>query len=331
VCGNGNLPGTATGVEQLDKDSADQLGNRTMRWCTKFNVPNPDVPGSEAYSKQHFARMWYDLLFASDSLLSITQGQDDPYSWTTGAGCGYTLGGGRYSYTNQSEQDILHNASRLVYNIDEGVQLGSVDRSLLIGGATPAVGEYNFENPLRKATVLQTLYATLVPKDIQNRIMHCKRPSGPVELSLEDTEEMLQMWKAAMEDSWNKGWDDDNDGEVQFVSFFDDSGGVIGSTGRMLNDITLDNNKLMVISFVIIALFSAVFLVSYDIIESRVLLTTAGVALVILGYFAGVGLALLLNIKVRYPTWPSPLDKKCFLTYDGLLSCVLPSTDQRGT
>ena len=267
-------------------------------WCTIYNnIPNPN-----GYSKQHYARMWYDLLLTSESFLDFVQGQDDPYTWTTGAGCGYSLGGERYSYTGADEEDILHNASRLVYNIDEGVSLGAVDRSLLIGGETPSIGDYSFDNPLEEVTVLQTLYAALVAEDIVKRVQNCYRPDalgGPQTITKDDAEDILGKWKEAMEDSWNKGWDDGNDGEVQFVSFFDDRGGAVGSTGRMLTEITLDNNTLMAISIVIIAIFSTMFLFSMDVIESRVLLTLIGVGLVVLSFFAGLGFGLLIDIKVR--------------------------------
>lgn len=84
----------------------------------------------------------------------------------TGAGCGYSLGGSRYSYTNQSDEHILRGASREVFNIDEGTLLGPVDRNLLIGGATPAIGEYDQDNPLTEVRVLQSIYAALLPQDI---------------------------------------------------------------------------------------------------------------------------------------------------------------------
>ena len=82
---------------------------------------------------------------ASDGFLGVTQGQDDPYSWTTGAGCDYSLGGSRYSFTGRSVDDILSNSSRLIYNIDEGTSLGPMDPHLLLGGITPTHDAYSFE------------------------------------------------------------------------------------------------------------------------------------------------------------------------------------------
>lgn len=66
----------------------------------------------------------------------------------------------------------------------------------------------------------------------------------------------------------------------------------------MLTEITLDNNTLTIISIIVIAFFSGLFLFSADLVESRVLLALVGVALVVLSYFAGVGFALLVNVKV---------------------------------
>ena len=295
VCGNGNLTGSP-----LDPSSFETLAQMTPRWCTPFNVPNPlNQGGQESYSKQHFARMWYDLLISSENFLDVVQGQDDPYSWTTGAGCGYDLSGSRYSYTGQSEEDILSNSSSLVYNIDEGVSLGAVDRHLLLGGATPNIGEYNYDNPLQEVKVLQSLYASLISKDLVLRLKNCNRPGGPIEISEEEADELIKIWKEAMEETWTRGWDDDSSGPVQFVSFYDDGGGVVGSTGRMLEEITLDNTTLTLISIFMIAFFSAIFLFSFDLVESRVLVTMIGVGLVVLSFFSALGFGLLTGIKIN--------------------------------
>lgn len=278
--------------------SSELLGDVTPRWCGEFDVPGIADEGTGDYTKQFFAKMWYDLLFTSEALLDFMKGKDDPYSWTIGTGCGYSLKGERFSYTNQSDASVLYNSSRLLYNIDEGTSYGVVDPSLLIGGANPAIGEYSYENPLQQVTVLQTLYAALESKGIQQRVANCKRPGGPIEITEDEASKVLKLWKETMENAWNRGWDDETDGEVQFVSFFDDAGGAIGSTGRMLSAITLDNNTLMAASIVIIAAFSAAFLFSTDMIESRVLVTLVGVGLVVLSYFAAVGFSLLVGIKV---------------------------------
>jgi hypothetical protein len=295
-------------VPDLDNPTAAVANTLTSYWCTPYNLPSEDNPGEEeSYTKQHFARMWYDLLIDSDSFLGLTQGKDDPYSWTTGQGCGYVLKGERYPYTNEAEVDILHNASREVYYIDEGESIGVVDRNLIIGDAVPSVGAYNFSNPLKTVGVVQTLYAALVPEDLIERVKHCKRPGGPiVDLSLEDAEEVLYRWKEAMEEAWSEGWDDDDAGEVQFVFFADDSA-VGGTTARMLEDITLSNNKLTIIAIIFIALFSAMFLFSFNVVESRVLITLIGVALVVLAYFAAIGFGLLVSIKVNITiAWTLP-------------------------
>jgi hypothetical protein len=301
VCGNGDLIGSKSGHVGLDQSSASLLGNMTSRWCTDYNVPNPNVRGTGGYSKQHFARMWYELLLVSDNFFGLTQGQDDPYSWTTGAGYGYDMGGSRYSFTGKTEQDILHNASRLVYSIDEGSSIGAVNQNILIGGARPAIGEYDFENPLKEVTVLQTLYSSLAAKDIVKRVLNCNRPGGPVGVTLADAESILKEWKEAMEISWNRGWNNVNNGEVQFVSFFDDGGGAAGSTGRLLKGIKLENNSLTAVAMIGIALFSILFFYSMDAVESRVLISTVGVGLVVLSYSAGLGYALLVNTEVSFP------------------------------
>jgi hypothetical protein len=69
----------------------------TQYWCTKYSLPTESDPGEQPYTKQHFARLWYDLLIDSPAFLGVTQGEDDPYTWTTGQGCGYELRGQRKS------------------------------------------------------------------------------------------------------------------------------------------------------------------------------------------------------------------------------------------
>eukprot|EP00977_Amphora_coffeiformis_P025775 scaffold22137_cov164-Amphora_coffeaeformis.AAC.1 len=303
VCGNGDLTGNP-----LVPESGPLLAAQTPRWCTQFDVPNPSNPGTEtSYTKQYFARMWYDLLISSDGFLGVTQGQDDPYSWTTGAGCDYELGQSRYSFTGQSTEEILSNSSRLVYNIDEGVTLGPIDRHLILGGVTPPIGEYDYENPIQEVRVLQNLYGSLLPLDIMNRLKNCNRPGGPIELTKDEATELLEQWKEAMENTWTQGWDDKNDGPVQFVAFFDDGGATVGSTGRMLTQITLDNTTLTMISIFIIAFFSAMFLFSFDFVESRVLITMVGVALVVLSFFSALGFGILTGVKINVTiAWTLP-------------------------
>jgi hypothetical protein len=244
---------------------------------------------------------WLALQSRGDGMISRPSFlmSPDPYSWTTGAGCGYSLGGSRFSYTGQNEEDILGNSSGIVYNIDEGVSLGPMDAHLLLGGVTPPVGDYSPEKPLKEVKVLQSLYAALLPRDIVERVQNCNRPGGQVVLTEDEAKDLLIAWKEAMEENWNKGWEDEDDGPVEFVSFFDDGGGAIGSTGRMLTEITLDNSTLTAISIVIISLFSAAFLFSTDLVESRVLVTLVGVGLVVLSFFSSLGFGLLTGIQIN--------------------------------
>ena len=242
--------------------------------------------------------MWYDLLSVSEGFLNYAIGEDDPYSWTTGSGCDYEFRGERYPYTNQSEVNILGNSSRQVlYNIDEGVILGPVDRGLLIGGATPPIGKYSYDNPLTEVIVLQTLYGSIIGNGVRNRLQNCNRPGGPINVTEVEVEEILARWKEAMENEWNRDWDNEASSEVQFVSYFGETGG-LGTTGRMLRSITLDNNTLMTISIVSIAVFSVAFLFSRNPVDSRILVTMTGVGLVVLSFFTGLGFSLLVGVKV---------------------------------
>jgi hypothetical protein len=243
--------------------------------------------------------MFYDLLVDSPSFLVIRQGESDPYSWTNGNGCGYELRGSRDPYTNRSESSILFNASRVLYNVDEGVSSGAIDRNFILGGTVPSVQDIDFDNPLQEVTVLQNIYIALGRLLIPDRIQNCNRPGGRLDIDEDEALEVLEKFKEAFEESWTEGWDDPTSGEVQFVGFFDDQGGTIGTTGRLLRDLTLANGKLTAISIVLIAVFSAIFLFSFDVIESKVLVTLIGVGLVILSFFAALGFGILCGIKVN--------------------------------
>ena len=317
ACGNGNLTGTNLPADQfpliaallteVNTNSSILAASFSQSWCTLHNIPNTKNPGQGQYTKQHFARMWYDLLVDSDAFLGIQQGKDDPYTWTTGQGCGYVLGGGRDKFTDTAEASILLNASRPLYLLDEGALLGVIPRELLMGYVIPALQNVSFEEPLKHVGVIQSLYATLSPHEIVQRVRDCRRPGdGPVDITDEDAEEILYRWKVAMENAWTRGWDNDKEGEVQCVAFFDDVF-VVGTSGRTLREVTLDNNKLTVIAIACIALFSAVFLFSFDPVESRVFIALVGVSLVVMAYFAGLGFAILIGNKISVAVaWTLP-------------------------
>lgn len=81
ACGNGTLTGTNTGNPIIDEATSRAAATYTPKWCTKY-----DEIASGKYTKQHFGRMWYDLLIDSHVLLNIKKGVDDPYTWTIGTG-----------------------------------------------------------------------------------------------------------------------------------------------------------------------------------------------------------------------------------------------------
>jgi hypothetical protein len=304
-CGNGLLPGVSTGVPEIDESASQLVLTATEYWCTKYNIPNTNNTGSDGpYSKQHFAKMWYNLLI--DSLLGIKEGVHDPYTFTTGQGCGYVTAGERDPYTNTTDESVLYNASRDLYFIDEGEVAGVVSPALLMGDVHPSIGEYSYDNPLTKVGVLQTVYAAALPNVIVERVKHCRRPGGSVNITLDEAAEILFRWKDGMEATWTEGWDSD-EGEVQFVSFFDDQGGVSGTSGRLLKEITTDSSTLTVIAIFVIFFFSVLFLAGPNWLESRVLITFIGTALVVVAFFGAMGFALLLGLKISVITaWTLP-------------------------
>jgi len=157
---------------------------------------------------------------------------------------------------------------------------------------------------------------------------NCNRPGGPIDdITEEDAKEVLTQFKLEYEEKWSKGWDDLSAGEVQFVSFYDGkkkrlvsflfklSGesiqliiskltffidvGAVGTTARILQEVTLSGGNLMLISFCIIAIFSILFLASSNKVESRIVITTTGVCLVILSFFGALGTAIIAGIKLN--------------------------------
>lgn len=233
----------------------------------------------------HFAKMWYDLLTASPSFLNIIEGVSDPYTWTTGEGCGYSLAGTRASYTGKSEDEILLAASRDLYFIDEGSTVGALDKSLLIGGT---VGGGTADYPYESISSIQNVYPALIPSSFVERVKNCNRPGGPVNVTLDEARDILENFKIKMVDVWSEGWDNDEAGEVQFTAFFD-SVGVSGTFNFVLRDISDDSARLSVISVVIIALMSMMFLFNKNMVQSRMGITFVGVLIVIVSFVASLG------------------------------------------
>lgn len=302
-CGNGNLTGSSFSpfVDPGTLQVAESV-SAGRRWCTKYNVPFEE-DGNE--TQQFFAKMFYDLLVDSDDFLSIRQGENDPYDWTTGNGCDYRLTGSRYSYTNKSEDSILRNASRELYNFEEGAVLGAVNARPLMS-SEPIVGEYSYANPLQTVPVLQNIYPALTSPGLVERVKNCNRPGGPVEITKEDAAQAIFKFKEAFENNWAEGWDKPNSSDVQFVGFFDDID-VVGTTGRLLEEITLENGTLTAISIALIAVVSVLFLLSFDAIASQVGVCMVGVALVIISFFAAIGFGVLIGIKINVSiAWTLP-------------------------
>jgi hypothetical protein len=214
------LKGTSGLGDATDELTGGMMAMFTQLWCTEYNEPF-EVDGE--FTVQHFARMWYDLLIDSPSFLGLTQGKSDPYVWTTGQGCGYSLGGSRYSYMNStSQEELMGGVSGELYYVDEGESLGAVDRNLLMGGRHPR--DYSLDNPLQQVSVLQNIYPALLPEGLMRRVQNCNRPDGPIEISLDDAKEVVLRFKEKFEETWTRGWDNDEDGNISFVGFFDGKG-----------------------------------------------------------------------------------------------------------
>jgi hypothetical protein len=229
--------------------------------------------------------MWYDLLIASPGFLNIVEGASDPYTYTLGEGCGYDLAGERASFTGKTESEILLAASRNIYYIDEGASLGALDKALLIGGAS---GGGTPDYPYESISSIQNIYLALTPSGIIERVKNCNRPGGTLNITKTEATEILKKFKTKMVEVWSNGWDDSSDGEVQFTAFFDSVGGS-GTFNSVLGDISDDSGRLTVVSVVIIAAMSMLFLFNSDLVESRMGITFVGVVIVILSFVASLG------------------------------------------
>lgn len=262
-------------------------------WCTIHNEPRTEF-GPASMNKLHFVKMWYNLLL-DNNFLGITQGEDDPYSWTNGNGCGYDLGGERYSYnqTDVTESDILKNSSRDLYFLDEGSSIGALDKSLLLGGANSDVnGTYE------SVTTFQNIYPMAIPENVIERVSHCNRPGGGIDITTDDAVEILESFKRQMVDIWSEGWDDSTDGNVQFTAFFD-SVGTAGTFNFTLREISDDSSFLTFISILIIAGISMAFLFNCNMVKSRMGVTLVGVILVVLSFVGSLGFAVLVGLKIN--------------------------------
>mmetsp|Transcript_5416 Transcript_5416/g.7833 ORF Transcript_5416/g.7833 Transcript_5416/m.7833 type:complete len:1444 (-) Transcript_5416:63-4394(-) len=304
-CGNGNLTGSS-GLPGVDESVIlnEILFNvsKGRRWCTAYSIPFEE-DGTK--TQQFFVKMFYDLLVDSDEFLSIRQGDNDPYDWTTGNGCNYSLTGSRFSYTNMSEESILNESSTVLYNFEEGAALGAVDTRPLMA-SYPIAGEYNSDNPLKSVPVVQNIYPALTSTGLVERLRNCNRPGGPIEISKEDATQVITKFKEAFENNWAEGWDDRDSSEVQFVGFFDDIE-TSGTTGRILEELTLENGTLTTVSIILIAVVSGIFLFSFDLISSQVGVCMVGVALVIIAFFSAIGFGVLIGIKINVSiAWTLP-------------------------
>ena len=252
------------------------------KWCTDHNKPLT-AAGPASMNKLHFVKMWYNLLL-DNNFLGITQGEDDPYSWTNGNGCGYDLGGERYSYnqTEITESDILQNSSGDLYFLDEGSSIGALDKSLLIGGVKEANGVYE------SVTTFQNIYPMAIPENVIKRVSNCNRPGGGIEITTDDAVEILESFKRKMVDIWSEGWDNDEDGNVQFTAFFD-SVGTAGTFNFTLREISDDSSFLTFVSILIIAVISMTFLFNFNLVKSRMGVTLVGVILVVLSFVGSLG------------------------------------------
>ena len=166
-CGNEVISGSYKEDGELDRIEQIILISSSPKSCTEFNIP---FEKDEVHSKTHFAKMWYDLIIDSPSFLNLVQGESDPYTYTIGRGCGYTLTGERFAYSNKKESAILKASSENLYYIDEGESIGALDKNILIGNTMPPVGEYSSENPLTSVGSMQNIYISLSPKEIVKRV-----------------------------------------------------------------------------------------------------------------------------------------------------------------
>jgi hypothetical protein len=210
--------------------------------------------------------------------------------------------------TDNDDEVLLGAASEICYNWDEGLVLPEAFPVMTLGGTSPRDAEdVNSTNPYNRIRALQSIYYFLHPDKIQSRVASEDRPQGAKTISKGKAEEILYKFKKEFEKTYSSGWNDDKDGDVQFVGFTDDTG-VIGSFGRTLSTFTVQSLPLSLLCYVITAVVCSLLLANlHDYVRSRMALGMFGSIAAVVAFSGALGLTCIFNIKLNIvQTWTLP-------------------------
>jgi hypothetical protein len=151
------------------------------------------------------------------------------------------------------------------------------------------------------------IYRFVHPADIVTRVAMANRPGGAKVLKESDAEEILYKMKEAFEKEYVRGWEDKNDGDIQFSGFSDDVG-ARGSFGRTLESFTTQSAPLSLMSYAALLLLSAVLLASVrNPVRSQATLGFFGALMVMLAFLGALGCTVLNGVKLNViQTWTLP-------------------------
>jgi len=225
-----------------------------------------------------------------------------PYTYQVNKG-----GEARFVSTGASEQGILAAASDTCYAWDEGQGYPAASKPITFGGSTPGSVDVSATNPLEIVKAFQVVFRIIAPSDIVARVALAVRPGGPLEISENDAEEIMYKMKEKFEDAFTKGWDDEEDGDVQFSAFSDDVG-VVGSFGRTLEEFTTDSAPLSAYSYAALLVLSTLLLTSFNHpVRSQGSLGFVGAFMVVLAFLGAIGLSVFSGIALNVvQTWTLP-------------------------
>jgi hypothetical protein len=210
--------------------------------------------------------------------------------------------------TGASDEYILNAASDTCYTWDGGQGYPATGKPVTFGGTKPDVTDVSSKSsPFTVVKAFQVVYRFIHPADIVERVAMANRPEGAKVIKEKDAEEILYKMKEAFEKEYVRGWEDKDDGDIQFSGFSDDVG-ARGSFGRTLETFTTQSAPLSGLSYLCLLFLSAVLLASVkNPVRSQATLGFFGALMVMLAFMGALGCTVLNGVKLNViQTWTLP-------------------------
>jgi len=191
--------------------------------------------------------------------------------------------------------EVLATASAPCYGWDNGALLPAIQPLLIYGSPTPS--DYSEENHLTSLDAVQHYHTMHVPEGFMNKLRSSNRPDGAIDLSYDDAVEVLERMKERFEDVMTAGWNDRNAGHVEHTLFADDAG-TVGTFGRSLPELAEEAVPLALLYSLVTVAFSALMFFRIRCSTSKAGMAAIGSLLAALGCYGGLGLGIVLGLKV---------------------------------